>query len=128
MSGAVGTIKGRLVRLTAERVARNRARFCVAIVSVWDARQKIETHWRVVLVGKALEASRLIAIGETIELRGEIHARLESHMDGRPRVGMAMVARSLIPRSERPARSSRQPATPRERAEAIFTKQMELQL
>lgn len=129
MSGAVGSIRGRIIRLTATRTARNGRAFAVAIVTVWEARRKIETHWRVVLSGASLAAARMLEIGAPIVVSGEIYASICDH-DGLRRPAFAMAARKLIPQDDpRPARSARRPATPIERAEAAFKpRQLEMSL
>lgn len=127
MSGAVGSIKGRLVRLTNERIAKNGRAFAVALVLVENRRQNETLHWRVVVSGASLAAARMLDIGESIVASGEIYAGLGDR-DGRRRPSFSMACRKLIPQEQRPARSTRQLATPRQRAEAVFTKQMELGL
>jgi hypothetical protein len=126
MSGAVGSIRGKIIRLTGERVARNGNRFAVAVLQVENRRQKETVLWRVVVSGKSLAMAKALERGESVVASGEIFAGLGDH-DGQRRPTFSMACRKLIPQEQRPARS-RQPVTAIERAESIFTKQMEFSL
>jgi hypothetical protein len=133
MSGAVGSIRGKLLRLTGERVARNCNRFAVALVGVENRRQHEIVLWRVVVSGASLAVAKMLTLGENVVASGEIFAGIGDR-DGQRRPTFSMACRKLIPQEQRsagPARARRPvPVTPREKAEAVFQKprQMELQL